>query len=44
MAKTSLRLVRPSPSVRVSIEPLPRGTKRCAQPSERASSDDDAKP
>jgi hypothetical protein len=39
------RLVRPSASVSVSIEPLPRGTKRWAQPSERASSlDDEAKP
>ena len=44
MAKTSARLVRPLASVSVSIEPLPRGTKRWAQPSERASSDDEAKP
>ena len=44
MAKTSPTLVRPSALVSVSIEPLPRGTKRWAQPSARASSDDEAKP
>ena len=44
MAKTSPRLVRPSASVTVSIEPLPRATKRWAQPSARASSDEEAKP
>ncbi len=44
MAKTSPMLVRPSASVSVSIEPLPRGTKRWAQPSARASSDEEAKP
>ena len=44
IAKTSGTLVRPSASVTVSIEPLPRSTKRCAQPSERASSLDEEKP